>query len=113
MNMGIDPNNHRLSHSIRPLQNSPTPDNSASSGSKENAKNEAKRPLGDNYDQVSDAGSGLEDESCGLPDLNLDLTMNIPSASPIIPQDTQKPTHESKTARDPNFASSPTLLLFN
>ncbi|KAI4357679.1 hypothetical protein L6164_001613 [Bauhinia variegata] len=115
--MGIDPNNHRIGCKISPLQNSATLDSSASSGSKENGKNtEPTKPhdgCGTNCDLVSDAASGLEDESYSLPDLNLDLNMSMVSPSPCAPQDdNKKPIHESKTSRDPHFFSSPTLLLF-
>lgn len=134
--MGIDPNNHRLTHKFPPLQNPTTSGSSTSSGLKDNRNIIAKnihnneptiKPeigLSDlNHEQVSDAASGLEDESYGgVPDLNLDLTMSIPSTSSspiIIPTsaangDTQKPIHhESKSSREMHFAnSSPTLFLF-
>lgn len=132
INMGIDPNNHRLSHKFPSLQNQTTSGSSASSGLKQNkaAKkknnnniidqptNKPKNGSGEiNHEQVSDAASGLEDESSGLPDLNLDLTINIPSTIPTISaayEDNQKPIihHESKSPMNMQLVSSPTLLLF-
>ncbi|XP_028759067.1 transcription factor MYB8 [Neltuma alba] len=133
INMGIDPNNHRLSHKFPSLQNQTTSGSSESSGLKlpKDAKKKKKNNIkptnkpktggsgGDinNYEQVSDAASGLEDESSSLPDLNLDLTINIPSTIPASSayEDDQKPIHhhESKSPRPTQLAScSPTLLLF-
>ncbi|KAA8529071.1 hypothetical protein F0562_033441 [Nyssa sinensis] len=80
INMGIDPNNHRLSHNLFRPQNPDASGSATSSASKSHACEAAKSRGGDN-DQVSDAGSCLEDEPSGLPDLNLDLTMTIPSPS--------------------------------
>ncbi|KAJ0038323.1 hypothetical protein Pint_22240 [Pistacia integerrima] len=74
-------------------------------------------------DQVSDAGSCLEDEApgapCGstLPDLNLDLSMSFPSSSSLgINKDEDK---EKKLNIDPNLSqqelvpsSAATLVLF-
>ncbi|KAI9077475.1 hypothetical protein K1719_040546 [Acacia pycnantha] len=142
-NMGIDPNNHRLTPKFPSLshhhQNQTTSGSSASSGLKKkkhkdnlndnnNIEPITKKPKtttgsAGNYEQVSDAASGLEDESSGLlPDLNLDLTINIPSST-ILPtssaydheENNQKPMihqHESKSPRTMQLASSPTLLLF-
>ncbi|KAI4313806.1 hypothetical protein L6164_026756 [Bauhinia variegata] len=117
INMGIDPNNHRISCKNPPLQNAAnTLHSSASSGSKENAKkNEPTKPNHDgekSCDLVSDAASGLEDESHSLPDLNLDLNISMPSPFPCVPKDNQKPILESEARSDPHFFSSPTLVLF-
>lgn len=85
--MGIDPNNHRLSHNLpRPLHMSNTSSDATtltglklSCGTAAQEQQLAKSRADINCDQVSDAGSCLEDDSCGLPDLNLDLTIgNIP-----------------------------------
>ena len=105
---GIDPNNHRLSHKIPPLQNPPMSESSKSSGLKVISKNEPTKSHVDNYGQVSD-----EDESNALPDLNLDLTMSVPSsAAPSIAENNLRPIHESKSSRELNFGSPSTLLLF-
>lgn len=167
MNMGVDPNNHRLSgkfpslHNHRHHQNQTMSGTSiTSSGLKHNINNNvivskkkdndlndepAKADHDDhqvgvfgeinNYERVvSDAASGLEDESyggCCLPDLNLDLTISIPNSSSLsIPNTDNSATHygeENKqnpihhhhheysksSSRDQiHFASSPTLVLF-
>ncbi|XP_061358540.1 MYB-like transcription factor 4 [Gastrolobium bilobum] len=108
---GIDPNNHRLSKKIPTLQNPPMSDNSKSSDLKDNCKNVTSKANVDSYGEISDAASG-EDESYALPDLNLDLTMSVPSASPSIAEINLKPIHESKSSRKLHFASSSTLVLF-
>lgn len=137
INMGIDPNNHRLS------QNLPRPQNLISTSSdaklydlKSCVTAAHQQPVLDtksrgfdinnNYirDQVSDtAGSCLlEDDSCGLPDLNLDLTTSIPF-SPLVHdhdhhvKEGQKHNDHESNASDPevdlHFMSPPrTLLLF-
>ncbi|KAL5726685.1 hypothetical protein ACHQM5_009706 [Ranunculus cassubicifolius] len=88
--MGIDPNNHRLSHHKRKF-NQPEP-----------------------VDQeVSDAGSSVEVDTPTLPGLNLDLTMTIfPSASLTWVKEVEQHA-DSKTVLDLGNESSPnTLLLF-
>lgn len=141
INMGIDPNNHRLTNKSPSLHQNQTTTSGSSASSglmkthKDIHKNSnidepvTKKPkitgsAGNYYEQVSDAASGLEDESSGLlPDLNLDLKINIPST--ILPNisnaaydhedNFQKPIihhHESKSPRTMQLASSPTLLLF-
>ncbi|XP_021661720.2 myb-related protein 308 isoform X2 [Hevea brasiliensis] len=90
MNMGIDPNNHRLNQNLPRLQN---PQDSSSATS---------------------SASCLEDGPSALPDLNLDLTMSIPSSTSakISPEEKQKIT-ESNLSKEPEVAAaSPTLLLF-
>ncbi|XP_059640124.1 MYB-like transcription factor 4 isoform X2 [Cornus florida] len=78
MSMGIDPNNHRLSHHLPPPPNQYYCAYSAAS------KNYTSKPLktsaADN-DQMSDAASYLEDDSTCSHDLNLDLTIAVPSSS--------------------------------
>ncbi|KAL5553389.1 hypothetical protein UlMin_040790 [Ulmus minor] len=92
VNMGIDPNNHRLNNSFPRPQISQTVATTNMLPSVEKSPNSGQRLKSPNCDdischddQVSDAGSCLEDESNSglLPDLNLDLTMNIPSPSPL------------------------------
>lgn len=114
--MGIDPKNHRLHHSL--------PHNSTgatSLGQKLVDMNEpAVKPRGDDIYQASDAGSCWDDEPCRLlPDLNLDLTMSIPSSSSSSPSLANKANKEKKNDSElPNLnqqglsASSATLVLF-
>ncbi|KAK9272790.1 hypothetical protein L1049_003167 [Liquidambar formosana] len=110
--MGIDPNNHRLS------QNLPLPHKqcgSANIKSSESMNDDACQPLkscGDN-DRVSDAASCLEDEtSAGSPDLNLELTIGaVATPSPLLVEETQQ-NSESKMAREVESDPVPTLLLF-
>nr|AFH03064.1 R2R3-MYB transcription factor MYB12 [Epimedium sagittatum] len=100
MNMGIDPNNHRLTHNLpgrSQIQKVST--SAASSGS----KNQTRLPvmkIQANNDQLSDAGSSsLEDDTSTLPDLNLDLTINLPSPSPTFIEEAQKHV-EPKTTKE-------------
>ncbi|KAK3221695.1 hypothetical protein Dsin_008720 [Dipteronia sinensis] len=137
LNMGIDPNNHRLSQSVPRLDNHQNPPvilqhKSSSTATSSGMKTDAKPPLlrsasrRDN-DQVSDAGSSLEDidEPSALPDLNLDLTISIPSddhhqPSVVITEEDQKKLKKNSNDH-PNFnllchpqefPPSPTLCLF-
>ncbi|XP_057962498.1 transcription repressor MYB6-like [Malania oleifera] len=101
LSMGIDPNNHRLSRNLPRPSNSPAFDDlAASSGSKAQAcLQPLMKSMADN-DQVSDTGSCLEDDGCGLPDLNLDLTMTVnPSLSPAILEDDKK-YNGTKTSKE-------------
>lgn len=113
---GIDPNNHRLNHKTPPFKNAPTSDSSKSFVLKDIGKNEtSKTHVVDNiYGEVSDAASGEDESSYALPDLNLQLTMGIPSPSrpPSIAENNLEPIHESKSSRKLHFASPSTLLLF-
>ncbi|KAK2635384.1 hypothetical protein Ddye_030176 [Dipteronia dyeriana] len=137
LNMGIDPNNHRLSQSLPRLDNPQNPPvllqhKSSSTATSLGTKTDAKPPLlksasRRDSDQVSDSGSCLEDidEPSALPDLNLDLTISIPSddhlqPSLVITEEDQKKL--KKINKDhPNFnllchqqefPPSPTLCLF-
>lgn len=112
INMGIDPNNHRLS------QNLPRPQTQKVSGSltSSGTKNQACQPCQpvktqQDNDQISDAGSCLEDDTCTLPDLNLDLTISIPSPSLTVVENRQQPV-DSDLPMELESAPSPTLLLF-
>jgi len=94
INMGIDPNNHRLSRSL-PRPQAPTITSSCATLSDElkcGAHDDDQQPVnsrGEN-DQVSDAGSCFEDDSGGLVDLNLDLTISIPFTSLANVEEEQK-----------------------
>ncbi|RDX99380.1 Myb-related protein 308, partial [Mucuna pruriens] len=103
---GIDPNNHRLNHKIPFLQN-PSP---ISDDSKPFGKNETSKSA--HYGDVSEVASGEAESSCALPDLNLDISIAIPSASLTISENNLKPFHESNSSRKLHFDSPSTLLLF-
>ncbi|XWS22820.1 hypothetical protein CRYUN_Cryun29cG0068600 [Craigia yunnanensis] len=92
VNMGIDPNNHRLSHNVLPHRPENQHYSNTSSGSKVPATNNIPpvKTRCDN-DQVSDAASCLEDEPCNqLLDLNLDLTISISARSVAKLEDDQE-----------------------
>ncbi|KAM4097312.1 hypothetical protein ACJW30_08G172500 [Castanea mollissima] len=136
MNMGIDPNNHRLSHinvsrpqtsnasadatSIHRLghinvsrpQTSNASADAKSSGLKTQANHQSEKSQVENCDQVSDAGSCLEDDSCGLPDLNLDLMITMPSLNSLANVEEEQKLVESNTSSELEFTHSPTLVLF-
>ncbi|KAF6138924.1 hypothetical protein GIB67_025653 [Kingdonia uniflora] len=80
--MGIDPNNHRLGNCIsRHLQKQVSHATTTSSTSKTKPclTYEPAKPHGIVNVQVSDTKSFVEDgDTSTVPDLNLDLTMNIP-----------------------------------
>ncbi|KAJ4960524.1 hypothetical protein NE237_020434 [Protea cynaroides] len=111
--MGIDPSNHRLNQKLPRtliLSGSDT-----SSGSKTQVACQPCKPKksqGDN-DQVSDAGSCLEDGACTLPDLNLDLAMSIPPPSIPVVEERQQCIDSNITGElEISTAPSSTLLLF-
>ncbi|KAJ8641875.1 hypothetical protein MRB53_018569 [Persea americana] len=110
--MGVDPNNHRMSRTLLSHQHNHGITSATSSGSKsqESQPSQIAKSLGEN-DQLSDAASCLDDDTCALPDLNLDLTMTVPS-SPNSASEKQR-SEESKVLRGTQNAASPTLLLFN
>ncbi|CAL0331303.1 unnamed protein product [Lupinus luteus] len=73
---GIDPDNHRLSQNVHPLQNpSMCGSSKPSSLEDENCKNKPIKPQVEHYGQDSDAASSEEVESYALPALNLDLSL--------------------------------------
>ncbi|KAJ6890999.1 transcription repressor MYB4-like [Populus alba x Populus x berolinensis] len=109
INMGIDPNNHRLNQNLLRSRNPPNPANATSSGLKIQAKQQPTKPRVES-EQTSDAGSCLEDDQCALPDLNLDLTMSIPSSSIAHVQGNPK-DNESNFLRPQKIAPSSNLLL--
>ena len=77
--MGISPNHHRLNHSLPRLQSLGASTSKTSSALKSHECQPVKCHVDNN--QVSDAGSVLEDDPRGLPDLNLSLTLDVPSHS--------------------------------
>ncbi|XVE74720.1 hypothetical protein DITRI_Ditri12bG0040200 [Diplodiscus trichospermus] len=89
INMGMDPNNHRLiSHNLIPRPGNPHNSNSCESATSTSSKVPAATNINPpvksrcENDEVSDAASCLEDEpSQMIPDLNLDLTVSISSPS--------------------------------
>ncbi|KAF8399020.1 hypothetical protein HHK36_014886 [Tetracentron sinense] len=114
IDMGIDPNNHRLNRDLPRPKNQLVSGSSTSSLSKEQACQPCRRPVkshGDN-DQVSDGASSLEDDTCGLPDLNLDLTISLPSSSSLALVEERQKYTESKIERELEKAPSSTVLLF-
>ncbi|KAJ4972728.1 hypothetical protein NE237_005902 [Protea cynaroides] len=112
INMGIDPNKHRLNQKFpHPQIVSGGSDTSSRSKTQTCQSFKPLKSQGDN-DQVSDAGSCLEDDTCTLPDLNLDLTMSIPSPSIPVVEERQQFT-DSKICGELESAPSPTLLLFS
>uniref|UniRef100_A0A5B7A2R3 Uncharacterized protein n=1 Tax=Davidia involucrata TaxID=16924 RepID=A0A5B7A2R3_DAVIN len=118
INMGVDPNNHRLSHNFPRPQNphasAGTSTATMSSASKSHACHEPViKTRGDNDQQVSDAGSCLEeDEPCsGLPDLNLDLTITIPSSSSTATADQEeRKQNEFTISKELECFPTPTVL---
>ncbi|XP_030950005.1 myb-related protein 308-like [Quercus lobata] len=113
MNMGIDPNNHRLNHiNVSRPQTSNASAGAMSSGLKTHANNQSEKSQVENCDQVSDAGSCLEDDSCGLPDLNLDLMITMPSLNSLADVEEEQKLVESNTSSELEFTHSPTLVLF-
>lgn len=104
ISMGIDPNNHRLSHRLPPHRHQHVSNSATSSGSKSQVCEpyQQVKSQGDN-DQVSDACSCLKDDACALPDLNLELTTTT-SSPPLTTASEMKQHHEPQ--------ASPTLLLF-
>ncbi|XP_012072198.1 transcription repressor MYB4 isoform X2 [Jatropha curcas] len=130
INMGIDPNNHRLNQNLpRPINHKSNLQDSASATSSGLNKSKTKLPLStsnnnNDNEQASDAASCLEDigRTSGLilPDLNLELTISIPSSSSssaannIVEDNKHKiinTSQESKLSKKREVAS-PTLVLF-
>ena len=71
INMGIDPKNHRLTLNLG------ASGTAKSSPSKSFLCEPVKVSV--ENDHISDAGSCLQNKTHGLPDLNLDLRISIPS----------------------------------
>lgn len=123
INMGIDPNNHRLVSHIHPCSSnrilgyknihprSKSPQNSSISTSSTTSFAPKNSPK-DNYHQ-----SVKSQEERVVPDLNLDLTINLPNSTggAKVEEDEQKKQIRDKssdTCRQQEFTPSPTLLLF-
>ena len=92
--MGINPNNHRLNQII-PHRRNDQEKQHLSPGIKSSASTTApSKPLKHNANdeqQLSDAASGLEDETLRRTcDLNLDLTIAFPSPSPSVGEKKQE-----------------------
>ncbi|KAG9448964.1 hypothetical protein H6P81_008929 [Aristolochia fimbriata] len=109
--MGIDPNNHRLSRNLPPIlqQQQASSDRATISEYSKSQVCEAicdddgksDRHIYYNGHQVSDAASSSNDEECAaVPDLNLDLSISLPSPS------------LSPARHIQGRSTSPTLLLF-
>ncbi|NP_001268133.1 R2R3 Myb transcription factor C2 repressor motif protein [Vitis vinifera] len=109
INMGIDPNNHRLSHNF-PRPRDPCTAATATSSGLNNHASPPVKSVGDN-DQTSDAGSCLDDNRRALPDLNLDVAITIPQPSLDTTEEAKK-HNESKVSRELEPGPSSTLLLF-
>ncbi|GKV16659.1 hypothetical protein SLEP1_g27273 [Rubroshorea leprosula] len=108
--MGIDPNNHKLNQ----FPPRPQPQNVSSSPTSKNidACKQKVVSSGEN-DGVSDATSSLEeDEKSSFPNLNLDLTIAIPSppSKNIVEEMTRINTEF--IVRSKVLENEPTLLLF-
>lgn len=111
--MGIDPNNHRLNQTPPRLESSNNISVSATSSGLKTHLSPQKKSCGGDKDQVSDAGSCLEDEPSRLPDLNLDLTISIPSPLPAKIEKVRNPSsYKNDMSRDSEIAPSSTLVLF-
>ncbi|XP_059671107.1 MYB-like transcription factor 4 [Cornus florida] len=114
--MGIDPNNHRLNQNLSSPQNQNTSTDlitSSASGSMENNESRPSKTHADN-DRVSDAASCLEDEALGSQNLNLDLSIAVPSPSSLSPSLIEKKLQNGESKMMEEFGSDlcPTLLLF-
>ncbi|KAF8407679.1 hypothetical protein HHK36_006814 [Tetracentron sinense] len=65
----------------------------------------------DNDNQVSERSSFLEDDTSGLPDLNIDVTITMPPSSLDLVDESEQHT-ESKITRELKSSPSPTFLFF-
>ncbi|XP_010926054.1 transcription factor MYB8 isoform X1 [Elaeis guineensis] len=123
INMGIDPNNHHVSQSLS-LHRPQISGSATLSGGPVNHERKKWQQylisMTDN-DRVSDTGSCLpskkgaasclEDNAYVLPDLNLDLTMSIPSPSTTFAEWKQE-SAELEAPSELGNATNQTLLLF-
>ncbi|GMH20325.1 hypothetical protein Nepgr_022166 [Nepenthes gracilis] len=114
ISMGIDPSNHRLSQTLLP-----SPQNLITSNLTKEKQSDPESHAWDHPVQVTDEGStGIEEQnySCGLPDLNLDLIITMPSPSlDLVKDDCRKCNIECSTTSSKEIdhhASYPTLPLF-
>ncbi|RVX07468.1 Transcription repressor MYB6 [Vitis vinifera] len=112
INMGIDPNNHRVNQSFAAPLNRCASAATMSSGSMTGAcDNKSLKPSADN-DPLSDSASGLEDEISASLDLNLDLTIAIPASSLTDVIDKKRQDTKSIFSREVEDDANPTLILF-
>nr|URY18848.1 MYB protein [Zanthoxylum bungeanum] len=95
INIGIDPNNHKVNQIIpRPDDESHHPDIVVTSMNNIIADGSKNKLLCGDIDKGSDAGSCLavaDETSTGSSNLNLDLTIAVPSSSLILDDDEEKP----------------------
>ncbi|XP_022759929.1 transcription repressor MYB6-like [Durio zibethinus] len=107
--MGIDPNNHKLNqYPIRPHPQPVIPPNPTSL----NVTCKLRGSSVDN-DRISDAASCLEDEKFGVSNLDLDLTIAFPSAPIKVIIEEKQQTRASIVTRDQEENhTAPTLPLF-
>ena len=92
INMGIDPNNHRLNHYL-PRPPAPCTAATATSSCLNNHASPPVKSVGD-HDQTSDGGSSLDDNRCVLPDLNLDLDLAITISNPSLDVTEEEKKHK-------------------
>ncbi|XAR72264.1 hypothetical protein NMG60_11018845 [Bertholletia excelsa] len=110
ISMGIDPNNHRLNQSLPRSQNPDASGSAASSASKLDPASQLVKKRGDD-DQTSDGASSLEDATRALPDLNLELTITLPSSVAMLNNEDRK-ENKPVVSRELECGPNPTLLLF-
>ncbi|KAL6007451.1 hypothetical protein ACLOJK_032948 [Asimina triloba] len=115
INMGIDPNNHRLVRNTPNQQEQNGTKKAASSVPSKNQVwqqpcNQAKLRGDISSDQVLDSASSVDDMTT-LPDLNLGLSISAPSSSFTPPERKENAEPTSRMIRL-EHANSPTLLLF-
>lgn len=110
ISMGIDPNNHRLNQVLSHPKNLNYCSSTTSSASKELKLNTMIKKSCTN-DHISDAGSCLEDNSEGMPDLNIDLTRTSPSIVVNI-EEVEKQNESTFSKKVIKSDPPPTLLLF-
>ncbi|XP_021672496.1 MYB-like transcription factor 4 isoform X2 [Hevea brasiliensis] len=109
INMGIDPNNHRLNQ-ILPR---PQPERVSSPIDEDTCK--TKKSTGDYIDRVSDAASSSLEEnetSAGSSDINLDLTIAVPSSAHTSTSETRPENCDTAATSEVRSETLPTLLLF-
>ncbi|GKV47112.1 hypothetical protein SLEP1_g54037 [Rubroshorea leprosula] len=113
--MGIDPNNHKLNHiPLRPQPQHVSPPPTSKNTMDAYKQQKVIAPSGEN-NGISDSASSLEEEdgksAALLPNLNLDLTIAIPS--PRSNKFTEEMAHNTEsTVTGEVLKNEPTLLLF-
>nr|URY18856.1 MYB protein [Zanthoxylum bungeanum] len=117
INIGTDPNNHKVNQIIpRPDDESHHPDTVVTSMKNIIADGSKNKLLCGDIDKGSDAGSCLavaDETSAGSSNLNLDLTIAVPSSSLILNDDEEKPQNVLSmiAARELERDEIPTTLL--